>query len=173
MRFITIVSLLVPTAHVAVSAPVYSIARRDQGGIGAIIPVIPSWNDVIQRDYNEEDIHARQLATLLVRELLFDGPNGYFRRSETVHEGEGDDMDHIPDISIEPDEESHSHEGTHNPEESHSLKDVGMTGPAEHHEPNHHEPPGPKILDDSHPIYAEPEQMLENHVSPQESQHHS
>ncbi|KAF8572628.1 hypothetical protein K439DRAFT_152385, partial [Ramaria rubella] len=78
MRFIPIVSLLVATAHVAVSAPVYSIARRDQDGVGA---VIPSWNNVVRRDYNEEeDIHARQLANLLMRELLSDGR--HFRRTD-------------------------------------------------------------------------------------------
>ncbi|KAF8573634.1 hypothetical protein K439DRAFT_940551 [Ramaria rubella] len=78
MRFIPFVSLLVATAHVAVSAPIYSIARRDQDGVGA---VIPSWNNVVRRDYNEEeDIHARQLANLLMRELLSDGR--HFRRTD-------------------------------------------------------------------------------------------
>ncbi|KAF8590155.1 hypothetical protein K439DRAFT_1612156 [Ramaria rubella] len=81
MRLITIVSFLVATAHVAISAPVYSITRRDQGGVGAVIPVIPSCNGAVHCDYNEEeDIHGRQLSTLLARKLLRDGPNGLFRR---------------------------------------------------------------------------------------------
>ncbi|KAF8589841.1 hypothetical protein K439DRAFT_1628364 [Ramaria rubella] len=69
MRFITIASILVAAAHVAVSAPVcvktsvvfilliqvasHFIARRAQDGVGAVI-LMPASNGVVQCDDNEE-----------------------------------------------------------------------------------------------------------------------
>ncbi|KAF8573633.1 hypothetical protein K439DRAFT_1624934 [Ramaria rubella] len=63
-------------------------------------------------------------ATLLVRELLSDGPNGHFRRAgEDLGKGEGEGEDahlkHIPQISLEPPE------------------DEGIKGHKEHDKPNH------------------------------------
>ncbi|KAF8589843.1 hypothetical protein K439DRAFT_1628367 [Ramaria rubella] len=51
MRFITIASILLTTAHLAVSAPVHSIARRAQGGSGpgAAIILGPPSNGALQR----------------------------------------------------------------------------------------------------------------------------
>ncbi|KAF8578148.1 hypothetical protein K439DRAFT_1621553 [Ramaria rubella] len=128
MRLITIVSFLVATAHVAVSAPVYSIAPRGQGGVGAVIPVIPFRNGVVQRDYNEEeDIHARQLATLLVREPLCDGPNGLFRRSKGALNSIDDLGDHMNGLRLHGDLPESGIE---------SLDDKHPVGYVEHWDPN-------------------------------------
>ncbi|KAF8588482.1 hypothetical protein K439DRAFT_636239 [Ramaria rubella] len=86
MRFIPIASILVATAHVAFSAPVYSLARRAQDGDGAAMILIPPSNGVVRRDGNEEqDLLVREL---FARELFSNGPDALVvRRSELSTRG--------------------------------------------------------------------------------------
>ncbi|KAF8574389.1 hypothetical protein K439DRAFT_855861 [Ramaria rubella] len=78
MRFFTIASLLVATAHIALSAPIDSVARRAQDGGAVMIPIPPS-NGVVQHADNEEqDLLVREL---FARELFSDGPYVLFTRT--------------------------------------------------------------------------------------------
>ncbi|KAF8586888.1 hypothetical protein K439DRAFT_883222 [Ramaria rubella] len=78
MRIIAITSLLFATSQVAVSAPIYSLARRaPDGGGGA---AIPAWN-VVQRDENDEDLFAREVAHFYPRESFSDTHDGLLRRT--------------------------------------------------------------------------------------------
>ncbi|KAF8573361.1 hypothetical protein K439DRAFT_987349 [Ramaria rubella] len=78
MRFFTIASLLVSTAHIALSAPIDSVAHRAQDGGGVVMIPIPRSNAVVQRDDNEEqDLLVREL---LARERFSDGPHVLFTR---------------------------------------------------------------------------------------------
>ncbi|KAF8591167.1 hypothetical protein K439DRAFT_1064409 [Ramaria rubella] len=49
MRFFT-VAIVFAAAHIALAAPVYSLARETQDGVSV---VIPDGNDVAQRDYHD------------------------------------------------------------------------------------------------------------------------
>ncbi|KAF8583697.1 hypothetical protein K439DRAFT_1634226 [Ramaria rubella] len=98
MRFIAITSILFAASQVAVSAPIYSLARRAQDGVGA---AIPAWSEVAQRDENDEDLFVREVANVYARESFSDTHDGLLTRTLKRRGGPRkklDDSDVLQDV---------------------------------------------------------------------------
>ncbi|KAF8589405.1 hypothetical protein K439DRAFT_1658002 [Ramaria rubella] len=83
MRFLT-VAIVFAAAHVALAAPVYSLARGTQDGVSV---VIPDGNDVVQRDYYDKyDLMMRE-PTLFAHDASHDpSRRGLFARASEFKE---------------------------------------------------------------------------------------